>query len=128
MEPADLELITVDLRDGTQAQVQALARPAIGKVIKRIIAKGQKAGVDIKKWICSPDDFDLCSKLNTPPGELMRELDAFLNNKAAQGGAVVLGLVAIFVNPVLGASLAIFSALGFVNNVFVELCDCPKHK
>lgn len=128
IEPADLELVTVDLRDGTQAQVQALAGRSIGEVIKRIIAKGHKARVDLDDWICSPKEFDLCSKLDTPPGELMRQLDKFLNKKAAQGGAAVLGLVAIFVNPVLGGSLAIFSALGFINNYFVELCDCDTHK
>lgn len=48
IEPADLELVTVDLPDGTRAQMQALAGPAIRKVIKRIIAKGHKAKIDIK--------------------------------------------------------------------------------
>ena len=129
IEPGDLESITVDTGDGRQAQVQALRRGSVRRVIERILAKGRETGTDIKKWICSPEEFDLCSKLDTPVGELLREVDAFLKNKAAQGGTVVLGLVAIFTNPALGAALSIFAALGFVNNVFVELCECPaRHK
>ena len=126
IDASDLEWVTVDQGDGTQAQVQALARGAIRKVVNRIVAEGRKAGVDIKSWICSRDEFDLCSKLETPVGDRMRQLDAFLKSKWTQGGLAATGLITLFTLPALGVALTIFSALGFVNNVFVELCECPK--
>jgi hypothetical protein len=125
IDASDLEILTIDLGDGTQAQVQAIARGSVQKVIKRIISEGRQAGIDIKQWICSPDEFNLCSKLDTPTGERMRQLDTFLKNKWAQGGINAAGLITIFTLQPLGIVLTILSALGFVNNVFVELCDCP---
>lgn len=124
IDPSDLELVTVDRGDGTQAQVQALARGAVRKVVDRIIAEGRKAGIDMKSWICSRDEFDLCSKLNTPVGDRMRKLDAFLKSKWTQGGIAAASLITLFTLPAVGAALTIFGALGFVNNVFVELCEC----
>ena len=126
IEPSDLELVAVDLGDGRQVEVQALSRRAVRRVIERILAKGREAKVDIKAWICSSAEFDLCSKLDMPLGQLMRELNEFLKNKWAQGGLNALGLAALFINPAVGISLTIFGVLGFVNNVFVELCDCPE--
>jgi hypothetical protein len=54
----------------------------------------------------------------------MRQLDAFLKRKLAQGGLVAAGLVSLFTGPAVGVALTIFGGLGFINNVFVELCDC----
>lgn len=125
IEPSDLELVTVNLEDGTQAQVQALARGSVPKVVHRLLVEARRVGIDIKDWICSPSEFNLCSKLNTPVGERMRQLNEFLKRKWTQGGVAAAGLVALFTTPAVGAAIAIFSALGFVNNVFVELCECP---
>jgi hypothetical protein len=124
--PTELELITVDIGDGRQAQVQALSRKAVRAVIERIVARGREVGVDLKHWICARDEFNLCAKLNTPVGQLMQELDEFLNKKSTQGGAIALSLAALFMNPVVGGVLTIFTALGFINHVFVDLCDCPQ--
>lgn len=124
IDPGDLEVVTVDLGDGTQVQAQAVARGAVRRVIDRIIAQGRQAGIDIKDWICSPTEFDLCSKLNTPVGELMRKLDAFLKNKWTQGGMNAAGLVTLFTAPTVGIALTIFGAIGFANHVFVDLCQC----
>ena len=125
IEPSDLELVAVDLGDGRQAEVQALSGRAVRRVIERIVTRGREVGINIQAWICSPVEFDL-SKLDMPLGQLMRELNEFLKNKWAQGGVTVLGLAALGMNPAVGAALTIFGALGFINNVFVELCDCPE--
>ena len=93
-------------------------------MIDRIIAQGRQAGIDIKAWICSPTEFDLCSKLNTPVGELMRKLDAFLKRKWTQGGMNAAGLVTLFTALAVGIALTIFGAIGFANHVFVDLCQC----
>src|SRR5438270_2135220 len=108
IDPSDLESVVVDLGDGTQAQVQALRQGSVRKVIDRIVTKGRQAGIDIKHWICSPDEFDLCSKLDNPIGELMRELNDFLNHKWVQGGVQAAGLITLFPVPYLGAALTIF--------------------
>lgn len=55
----------------------------------------------------------------------MRQLDAFLKNKVTQGGITTLEVVAFFTSPALGGVLTLFCALGFINNVFVGLCNCP---
>jgi hypothetical protein len=126
IDPNDLELITVDNADGSQSQVQALSRGAVRRVVERILAQGRQVDIDIKHWICSPDEFNLCAKLDTPVGKLMRDLDSFLKSKLTQGGLHATGLVMLFSPfPAVGVALTIFGALGFVNNVFVELCDCP---
>jgi hypothetical protein len=129
MDAGDFEMIAVDQGDGTQKQVQALSRRSVKKVIEKIIARAREKGVDMKNWICSSADkggFDLCSKLDTPIGQLMRDLDAFLKKRWAEGGLVVAGVLAIAANPAVGTFLAIFSAIGFINKAFVELCDCPR--
>jgi hypothetical protein len=95
MEAGDYELIAVDRGDGTQMQVQALARRSIKKVIERILARAREKGVDIRNWICSPDKFDLCSKLDTPVGELMRELNSFLKNEWTDRGLVFAHVLAL---------------------------------
>ena len=128
IDDSDLEWVTVDRGDGTQAQVQALARGSVRKVIERIVAEGRAVQANIKDWICSPNEFNLCAKLDTPPGKLMRLLNDFLNTKYMEGGIEVAGLAALFTAPAVGIALQIFSALGFINRVFVELCDCPSVK
>ena len=125
MEPDDFELISVDRGDGTQIQVQALSRRSIRRVIEKILRQTRDVGVDIKTWICSPDEFNLCSKLKTPLGELMRDLHKFLESKWTQGGLVIVGFITITATPAVSAFFAIFSAVGFINSAFVELCNCP---
>jgi hypothetical protein len=126
IEPSDLGFVTVQLGDGTQAQVQALSRKAIRRVVERIIARGHELKVNIKTWICSPEEFDLCSKLDMPIGQLMRMLNEFMKNKFVKGGVHAAALGALFMNPAVTASLEIFNAIGFINDAFVELCDCPE--
>lgn len=128
IDASEYETITVDLGDGRQAQVQALKRSAVHDVVERIVSEAAQVGVDLKNWICSPEEgeFDLCSKLDTRVGERMRQLNAFLNRKWLEGGLHAVGLVTLFTAPALGTVLTIFSALGFVNGVFVELCECPE--
>ena len=126
IDSSDLELVAVDLGDGTQKQTQALKQGSVRQVIDRIVTRGLRVGVDIKDLICSPIEFDLCSKLDSPVGEQMRFLNDFFNDKWAQGGVHAAGLIALFTAPYLGTALTILSVLGWVNGVFVELCDCPK--
>jgi hypothetical protein len=123
--PEDIEVLTVTQTDGTQAQVQALSRKGAQAVVRRIIARAQALQVDLSHWICSPDEFNWCAKLRTPVGARMRQLDAFLQNKFIQGGVNAAGLVTLFTLPAVGAALTVFSALGFINGIFVELCHCP---
>jgi hypothetical protein len=123
--PEDVETVTVTQADGTQVQVQALSRKGAKAVVQRIVAKAQAAGIDLQDWICSPTEFNLCAKLNTPLGERMRQLDSFLKNKWTQGGLTAVGLVTLFTLPAVGTALTLFGTLGFVNNIFVELCECP---
>jgi hypothetical protein len=126
IEPSDLELVAVDRGDGTQAEVQALSRKAIRRVVERIIARGRELKINIKDWICSPEEFDLCSKLDMPIGQLMRMLNEAMKKKLVKGGLQAAALAALFINAPVGATLEIFNAIGFINDVFVELCDCPK--
>ena len=130
MEPDDFESIVVTLDSGhgvqMQAQAQALARGSVRRVLERILAQARSAGADMKDWICSPSEFNLCAKLDTPLGKLMRQLHDFLENKWAEGGNIIAD---IFASALLGHFLLVFSAVGFVNKVFVELCDCkPQPK
>ena len=87
MERDDLEFIAVDRGDGTQEQVQALSRRSVRRVLEKIIKRARQKGVDIKHWICSVTEFDLCGKLkDTLPGQLMRALHDFLRDKRIEGG------------------------------------------
>ncbi len=127
--PTDLETVVVDLGDGTQTQAQALKRSSAREVLRRLIAAAMQAGVDLKQWICSPDEFDLCRKLaHSFPGAVMRELHDFLRRRWTQATTVALGAVAAFaqIAAVLtaGKFLAILAAIGFVNKEFLELCNC----
>jgi hypothetical protein len=63
MQPDDFELIAVDIGGGIQAQAQALSIPSIRRVLDRMMQQARQKGVDIKEWICSPIEFDLCAKL-----------------------------------------------------------------
>jgi len=56
----------------------------------------------------------------------MRQISDFFNRKGVQGGVQAAGLITLFPVPYLGAPLTVLGALGWVNGVFVELCDCPK--
>lgn len=125
MEPSDIESVFIDYGDGLRAEAEALAGRSVRKFIDRITDKAAQAGVNLMEWICSSEEFNLCSKLDTAVGELMCQLDDFLKNKIAQGGIAAAGLITLFTAPALGAALTIFGALGFVNNAFVELCNCP---
>jgi hypothetical protein len=124
--PDDIEVLTVTLTDGTQAQVQALSRKGVRAVMERILARAQALQVDLGHWVCSPDEFNWCAKLRTPVGARMRQLDAFLQNKLVQGGVNAAGLVTLFTLPAVGVALTIFGALGFINSIFVDLCHCPQ--
>jgi hypothetical protein len=132
LTPADKEVIPITLPNGTQSQVQALSLDAIKRVIDKIVQRAQTAGLDLKTAICAPapDGFDLCEKLKTTTaGQLMRELDAFLKNRWAEGGVITAGVIGVFTGlslPTLGPFVAIFTAVGFLNKAFVELCECQK--
>jgi len=130
IDPTDLETVVVDLGDGTQMQAQALKRSSVRQVLQRLIAAAMQAGVDLKHWICSPDEFDLCRKLaNSFPGAVMRELHDFLRSKWTQATTVSLGAIVAFAQIAaaltVGKFLAILAAIGFVNKEFLELCGCP---
>jgi hypothetical protein len=47
IDPADIELVTIDLGGGRQAQARALARGSVRKVIERILAKARQGGINI---------------------------------------------------------------------------------
>lgn len=130
IDPSEIELVAVDLGDGTQTQAQALKRSAVTQVLQRMLAAAKQAQVDVRHWICSPDEFNFCRKLDTTlPGVMMRELHAFLRSRWTQATTTALGGFAAFSQLVtavaLGKFLAILAAVGFVNDAFVELCDCP---
>lgn len=129
LDAEDYEVVPVDQGDGTQGQAQAVKATSVKKAVRRIIAAAREVGVDVRHWICSKDEFNLCSKLNTPIGDLMRQLNAFLKSVFTEAVLHLLGLVATFVTiagaAAAGTFLGIFSAVGFINKVFVELCACP---
>jgi hypothetical protein len=130
IDPSEIELVAVDLGDGTQTQAQALKRSAVSQVLRRLFDTAKQAQVDLRQWICSPDEFNFCGKLNNSlPGVMMKELNDFLRNRWTQATTVSLGAFAAFSQLVaavtLGKFLAVLAAVGFVNNAFVELCNCP---
>ena len=128
IQAADIEVLTVTMPNGSQAQVQALSPKSVATVLQRILTKARANGVRLEPWICSPNEFDLCAKLKLPAGQRMRELDTFLGNKWTQGGLNAAGVVTLFAVPggqVAGAALTIFGVLGWINNFFVTLCKCP---
>jgi hypothetical protein len=67
MEPDDVEVTTITLDNGhgirVQAQAQALARGSIRRVLERILEGARNAGADMRQWICSRSEFNLCAKL-----------------------------------------------------------------
>src|ERR1700687_261523 len=86
MKPDDFELTAVARGDGTQAQVQAPSKKSIRQVLERMIQRAHQKGVDLKDWICSPTEFDLCGRLKkTKPGQVMHALHDFLRNKKVEG-------------------------------------------
>jgi hypothetical protein len=125
----DVQLTTVDMGDGTQAQVQALSKGGAAKVVRRIVERLEKAGERVKDSICSPNHFNLCGKLKTTtPGQLMQDFNTFFSNKWTERGVTVAHVCtlipALALHP-LAPFLVTFSALGLLNGAFVELCDCP---
>jgi hypothetical protein len=125
MEPGDIELILVDRGDGTQAQVEALSRGSVQRVLDRLMRRCKDKGADLKGWVCSKDKFDLCSKLDWPLGKLMRALHAFTSNVWVEGGFVVADVFSLPAAPPVGVFLTIFGGLCFVNGRIVVLCGCP---
>jgi hypothetical protein len=125
MEPADIELIVVDRGDGTLAQVQALSRRSVHRVLERLMQRCKNKGADLKGWVCSKDKFDLCSKLDWPPGKLMRALHAFTSKEWVEGGFVLVDVFTLPAAPPVGAFFTIFGGLCFVNGRIVVLCGCP---
>lgn len=127
MEETDFELITVTL-GGVQSQVQALSRRSIRKVVEKALARCHERKVEVKQWICSPlpEGFDLCGRLNTPPGKLMRELDAFLNKKWTVRGMALVDVFTMAAATNVGVFLGILGGLICLNRELVNLCDCPK--
>lgn len=125
IDASEIELVSIDLGGGLQGQAQALKKGSVRDVIERIVKKAKASGADLKYWICSKSEFNLCNKLNTPVGELMRQLHAFLDKKIVQGGIAISGVASLFGTPAIGAALTIFAALGFINSVFIEMCNCP---
>ena len=126
MDPTDVQLVTLDRGDGTQVQVEALSRGSIRKVFERVLRRCREKGVELKRWICSSEDFNLCAKLNTPVGALMRQLHEFLERKWAERGVALAHIFTIGAALPVEAFLGIVTALFLVNKELVELCDCPK--
>lgn len=128
MDPEDLQTMLIDVGDGTQTAVEALARGSVTKVLRRIATKFQQAGIDIKDWICNPNEFDLCEKLKTTlPGKLMEDFNAFFSNKWTERGLTAAHAATVIPALALHAFapfLVTFAALGVINKGFVELCDC----
>jgi hypothetical protein len=125
MEPGDIEFIVVDRGDGTLAQVEALSRGSVHRVLERLMQRSKNKGADLKGWVCSKDKFDLCSKLDWPPGKLMRALHAFTSNEWVDTGLVLADIFALAAAPPVGAFFTIFSGLCLVNRRIVVLCGCP---
>jgi len=124
MEADDIEIISVDLGNGTLGQAEALKRSSIRKVVTKLLERLRTAGANVKEWICSPDYFDLCARLrDTPVGEVMRRLRDFLANKWAERGLVIGHVFGIPFEPV-GIFFAILSALLVTNKEIFDLCEC----
>jgi hypothetical protein len=129
MEPDDIETVAYDLGNGLQAQEQALARASVQRVIERIFKWAQDAGVNLHHLICSKDKFNLCAKLNLPPGELMRQLHDFLANEFVAAGLLIAG--AAITAPIWAHFLLILSAIGIGFGVLAKICGCeppPKNR
>lgn len=125
MDPTDFE--TIAIADGNvQEKVTALSRQSAQKVINKIILRAKAGGHDIRDWICSRKEFDLCSKLdNWTMTRLMVELHQFLEEyipKEAEQFAEVFTIAV----PALDSFLRIFAAVGLASSAFVSLCNCPK--
>ncbi|NYT72485.1 hypothetical protein HZU72_08610 [Halomonas sp. QX-2] len=126
MEPSDIEQKVIDYDGGLQARVDSLNALSVRKFIERIISEARQKGVDLKEWICGKKQFNLCEKLDSPLGDVMRRLDEFIKNKISQGGKEIIALAAAFSTKLasLEPLLVLFGAIGFFNNVFINLCDC----
>lgn len=126
MEESDIEIMVVDRGDGTQEHVQALSMRSLNQVLRRIFVQCEESGINLKRWICSKDEFDLCAKFELPIGKKMRQLDEFLKSKKTQISLVGLDVVLfIFSAATLGFFLTLVAVLGLLNNYLIELCNCP---
>jgi hypothetical protein len=134
IDQTDIEVVTVDKGDGTQAQAQALRRSSVKEVLKRVLDAAKAKGVNIKELICSKDGFDLCGKLakmgKLAPEVMMKDLYRFLTNKWTRRADFAAQFITAFPHLALAAALGkflfILAALGFVNREFIELCNCER--
>lgn len=126
MEDNDIEIMVIDREDGSQEHIQALSTRSVNQVVRRILASCEESGIELKRWICSKDEFDLCAKFELPIGEKMRQLDEFLKSKKGQISLVGLDVI-LFISSAaaLGFFLTLVAVLGLLNNYFIELCNCP---
>lgn len=125
MEPTDFETVAIAV-GSVQEQVRALSRQSTQKVINKIIARAKAGGSDIRKWICSPDEFDLCSKLHTLlMARLMVELHRFLEEHIPKNAESLAEVFTIAV-PGLEPFLRVFAAVGLASSALVWLCNCPE--
>lgn len=127
--PDDIETIAVS-QGGVQYQVQALKASSISVVIARATAMLQKAGVDFRTLVCSPQEFNFCGALKTSaPAVVLQGLDAFLKKRILSLGLTGLSVVGIFTaGPfivALGKFITILLALAHLRSELEKLCQCP---
>lgn len=118
-------------RDGVQFQyqVQALSSKGARDAVKRIIARFQELGVNLKDWVCSPEEFNFCEVMRShAAGVGLRKLYAFLENKWVQAGTMTLSVITSFATLVVAAALgnllALLAAIGWATGEFIEMCGC----
>lgn len=124
MEPGDIELIG-DRGGSSQGQVEALSRGSVGRLLQRFMDRCNRKGADLKGWVCSRNKFNLCAKLDLPPGKAMRALHAFTSNEWVEGGFNLANIFALTAPSPVSVVLTIFGGLCFVDGQIVKLCDCP---
>jgi hypothetical protein len=125
MTPNDLESVVVDTGGGTQAQAMALKRDVARQVVQRLAERCKRSGADLKEWICSPHGFDLCTKLDSPVGELMRKLHEFIEKWLTERNMGLAHILAIPAGHLVDTTLSILCGLLVANKEIVNLCECP---
>ena len=119
----DLQAIVLT-EGGVQRQVMALSGDGARRVVQRIVAATQKAGVDLKEWICGakPDQFNLCAVFNAVGlTKTMADLQQFLKKKWVKWPATIAG---VFLGGLLGALISALSVLGLISDELIEMCGC----
>jgi hypothetical protein len=129
--PEDLTPVVVDLGGGLQGQVMTVKAEAVGRVLRRLLEAAQQAGIDLKDWICSPREFNLCYQLkNALPGVAMTALSDLLVSRIGRLGVTALGAYTAFsslaVAAVLGKFAAVLAVLGWTYHELERLCNCPR--